>query len=100
MPDGNIESEMEPSVAYPGAHLNPEHSYSAHAQLQELFSEHISLDSYVIRNIPSTCKKPIIKKPDNPTHAKTIAAVGILGVLGAAALHYLSKKDDSKEEYL
>jgi len=100
MPNGMIEGEMEPPPAYPGAHLNPEHSYSAHKEINKVLTEYTDVPLYVERNIPSTCKNPIIKKPDNPTHAKTIAAIGILGVIGAAALHYLNKKDDDEEEYL
>ena len=96
MPDGMIEGEMEPPPAYPGAHLNQEHSYSAHKEINRVLSEHTSVKSFVERNIPSTCKNPIIKKPNNPTHAKTIAVAGI-AIAGIAALaHYLSKDDDKE----
>ena len=37
MPDGTIEGEMEPPLAYPFAHINPEHCYSAHKEIGELF---------------------------------------------------------------
>ena len=98
MPDGMIEGEMEPPPAYPGAHLNQEHSYSAHKEIKEILSEHTSVNSFVERNIPSTCRNPIIKKPDNPTHTKTIAVAGI-AIAGIAALaHYLSKDDDKYKE--
>ncbi len=36
MPDGNIESEMEPPPAYPAAHLNQEHSYPAHQETEKV----------------------------------------------------------------
>ena len=62
MPDGEIEGEMEPPPAYPGAHLNQEHSYSAHKEIEEILSKHTNVTYYVERQIPSTCKKPIIKK--------------------------------------
>jgi len=57
MPDGMIEGEMEPPPAYPGAHLNPEHSYSAHKEIEEILSTETSITYYLERNIPSTCKK-------------------------------------------
>lgn len=98
MPDGSIEGEMEPPPAYPGAHLNPVHSYSAHKEIHEVLTQFVNVPSYVQRDVPSTCKNPIIKKPDNPTHAKTIAAVGLAGVGIAALLHYLSKDDEEDEE--
>ena len=94
MRNGMIEGEMEPPPAYPGAHLNPEHSYSAHREIEETLSTKTTVTYYVERNIPETCLNPVIKKPDNPTHAKTIAVIGIAGVGLAALLHYLSKEDE------
>jgi len=99
MPDGEIEGEMEPPPAYPGAHLNPEHSYSAHKEIEEILSKHTNITYYVERHIPSTCKKPIIKKPDNPTHAKTIAAVGVVAAALAGLAYLLSKRDKDKEGF-
>lgn len=96
MRNGMIEGEMEPPPAYPGAHLNPEHSYSAHKEIQEILSK-TTITYYVERNIPNICLNPVIKKPDNPTHAKTIAAIGLAGVGLAALLHYLSKEDEDDE---
>jgi len=61
MPNGIIESEMEPPVAYPVAHKNQEHSYSAHHELQQLFNQHLSVWYAVKSNIPSTCINRIIK---------------------------------------
>ena len=94
MRNGMIEGEMEPPPACPGAHLNPEHSYSAHREIEEILSTKTTVTYYVERNIPETCLNLVIKKPDNPTHAKTIAVIGIAGVGLAALLHYLSKEDE------
>jgi len=97
LPNGQIEGEMEPPPAYPGAHLNPEHSYSAHKEIEEILSQHITISSFVIRNIPTTCTNPIIKKPKNPTHAKEFAVAGLVGTGLAALAYYLSKKDEDGE---
>jgi len=98
MPDGNIEGEMEPPTAYPGAHTNPEHSYSAHRQIAEILRG-LNIPHRVTGNIPITCIQPIIKKPVNPTHAAGFA-VGLLalGVIGKLAYDYLKDKDDEEED--
>ncbi len=98
MKNGMIEGEMEPPPAYPGAHLNPEHSYSAHKEIEEVLSTKTTVTYNVEWDIPETCINPVIKKPQNPTHAKTIAAIGIVGVGLAALLHYLSKDDEDEDE--
>ena len=46
MPDGMIEGEMEPPPAYPGAHLNPEHSYSAHKEIKEILTTQTALRDF------------------------------------------------------
>ena len=57
MPNGNIESEMEPPPDYPMAHLNPEHSYSAHKETEQILrSSGIRCD--VLTSIPDTCVNP------------------------------------------
>jgi len=94
MPNGNIESEMEPPPAYPAAHLNPEHSYSAHQETEQVLR--LARIGYnVISPIPETCKNRKIKKPDNPAHASELA----LGVaLGVTTIYILKKlfEDDGE----
>lgn len=98
MPDGIIESEMEPPPAYPAAHINQEHSYSAHHELQQLFSQYLSVWYSVKPNTPSTCIDRIVKKPVNPTHAATFAALGGLAVLGGLLVKHLLKDDDKNND--
>ena len=93
MPDGNIESEMEPPPAYPAAHLNPEHSYSAHKETRQILQ--LSRVGYdVITPIPRTCIHRKIKKPNKPTHAAGFALMGILGIAGAVILKKLLEDDE------
>ena len=81
MPDGNIESEMEPPPAYPAAHLNSKHSYSAHQETEQVLRlARIGYD--ILTSIPSTCINPKIVKPNKPTHAAGFVAGGILGIVG------------------
>lgn len=94
MKNGLIEGEMEPPVSYPGAHLNPEHSYSAHQQIEEILFQYTAMPYTITEHIPFTCLNPLIKKPHNPTHVKTIAKIGLVGIGIAALLHYLSKDDE------
>ena len=96
MPDGVIEGEMEPPTAYPAAHLNPKHSYSAHTKIAEILRE-INISSWVTNNIPITCIQPIIDKPVKPTHAAGFA-IGLLalGVIGKIAYDHLKKDDGEK----
>ena len=94
MPDGNIESEMEPPPAYPAAHLNPEHSYSAHKETRQVLRlSRIRYD--VITPIPDTCIHPKIKKPNKPTHAAGFALAGILGIAGIFILKKLLEDDEN-----
>ena len=93
MPDGNIESEMEPPPAYPAAHLNPEHSYSAHKETRQVLR--LSRVGYdVTTPIPNTCIHRKIKKPNKPTHAAGFALMGILGIAGAVILKKLLEDDE------
>ena len=97
MKNGMIEGEMEPPPAYPGAHLNQEYCYSAHREIEKIL-QHINFQYSIISDIPFTCISPIIKKPDNPIHAKTIAAVGLVTFVVLTLLHYLLKDDEDDEE--
>ena len=97
MPDGLIEGEMEPPTAYPGAHINPEHSYSAHSEIAK-FLQKINISYYLVGAIPETCLRPIIKKPDKPMHAGVWAVLLGLGIIVAAALHEETKDEDEETE--
>ena len=90
MSDGEIEAEIEPPPAYPGAHLNKEHSYSAHQEL-ELVLNRVGI--LHIRNIrtPITCVQRIIKKPIKPTHAVKIVVGVALAVVFVGILISLAK---------
>lgn len=77
MPDGTIEAEVEPPPDYPGAHLNPEHSYSAHDEL-EIILKHAGILYNRRSRPPSTCIQRVIKKPIKPTHVVTIVVSVVL----------------------
>lgn len=90
MPSREIEAEMEPPPEYPGAHLNQEHSYSAHREVQEVL--HITKTPYHLkRHVPTTCIQPVIKKPENPTHITTIIVGVALVAVFAVAITALAK---------
>ena len=95
MPDGNIESEMEPPPAYPAAHLNQEHSYPAHQETEKILRE-AKIEYDIINPIPNTCLDRKIKKPDNPTHAAGFAIGGgaFLGIAG----YFLKKLFDGDKK--
>lgn len=90
MPNKEIESEIEPPPDYPGAHLNPEHSYSAHKQLEEILN--LTQTPYH-KKIPTpiTCIRPIIKKPVKPTHVTTIVLGVTVVVVFVAVLYAIAK---------
>jgi hypothetical protein len=79
MPDGIIEAEIEPPPDYPGAHLNPEHSYSAHNELGIVLSQAGIQYGRRVKT-PLTCIQRVIKKPVKPTHVVTIV-VGVVLVI-------------------
>lgn len=96
MRDGSIESEMEPPPAYPMAHLNQKHSYSAHKETEQFLR--LSRVSYrTARMVPDTCRRPKIIKPNKPTHAAEFALAGVLSVAVAIALAKLLKDDKSDD---
>ena len=93
--NGSIEAEMEYPPDYPVAHLNQEHSYSAHYELQEIMNSFGIPHTFRI-NPPLSCLQRIRKFANNPTHAKVIAGVA-LGAVAIGALAYaLSKMDDEE----
>ena len=97
MKNGNFEAEMEYPPDYPVAHLNQEHSYSAHYELKEIMDSFQLPYSFRI-NPPLTCLQRIIKKAVNPTPAGVFAALGITAIVGAAAVYYLTKDDEDTDD--
>lgn len=93
MKNGNIEAEMEYPPDYPVAHLNQEHSYSAHQEVQEIMSSFGIPHTFRI-SPPLSCLQRIRKFAQNPTHAKVIAGAA-LGVAAIGIIAYaLSKMDE------
>jgi len=89
--NGVIESEMEYPSDYPMAHLNPEHSYSAHPEIEQILNKcGLALTKKIVP--PITCVKRIIKKAINPTHKNTIVAGVIISAVVIGSLYYLSKE--------
>lgn len=90
MPDGLIEAEIEPPPAYPLAHINPRHSYSAHGQVARLLRRW-GMRFKTAQAVPRTCLEPAIDKPDNPSHWSAIA-LGIGVGVGAGIVAWLLGK--------
>lgn len=84
MPDGLIESELEPPPEYPGAHVNQLHSYSPHDGLPILL-EHIRTEYTIIQPVPDTCHLPKIIDPDKPLKWWHFLIIG-LAVVGIGYL--------------
>lgn len=87
MPNGIIESEMEPPPEYTGAHLNQIHSFPPHEDVKLLLNE-MKLSYDIIYPIPKTCVTPIIVEPDKPLKWWEIL---VLGLAGAAAAFIIVK---------
>ncbi len=79
MPNGIIESELEPPPEYPGAHTNQIHSYPSHDGLPVLL-EQIGIEYSVITPIPDTCSLPKIIKPDRPLKWWEMILLGIIAL--------------------
>jgi hypothetical protein len=79
-PSGKLEAEIEPPQDYPGAHLNPIHSYSAHNELHAQLSI-LGIPFKCRRAIPLTCMHPQIIAPLQPAHRNDF-----LGLSAAVAL--------------
>ena len=92
--NGTIEAEMEYPPSYPFAHLNQEHSYSAHDEIHTILN-YLRM-TYTYRIVPpTTCIMRRIKKAVNPTHAKVIVGGLLLAVVIGGLVYYLTK---DKEE--
>ena len=87
MPDGRIESEMEMQPEYPADHLKQAHSYSPHRHLGRLLRE-LRIPFRSVLDVPRTCRRPVIDRPENPTRWEWFAA-GAGAVLGLAGLAYV-----------
>ncbi|MBI3639923.1 MAG: hypothetical protein HY223_06365 [Thaumarchaeota archaeon] len=90
MPSCEIHSEIEPSIELPFAHINSDHSYSAHKEVQYILHY---FGIHYTRNwsVPISCIRPIIKEPFKPTHIKTIVGVVFAVVLFVGIMVLLAK---------
>ncbi len=96
MKNGNIEAEMEYPPDYPFAHLNKEHSYSAHSEVKQILDD-LRISRAFRADTPISCIIRKIKKALNPTPVKTLVAVvgvtiGLVAVL--AALSSMNKEEE------
>ena len=83
MPDGWIESEIEPTPEYPLAHIKSMHSYSSHDAVRSILHE-CGMGFRMVADVPEPCLNPTIVRPHKPTHWTTI-----VGVISVAALTLL-----------
>ena len=81
MPDGVIESEAEPPPQYPLAHLDKKYSHSPHRYVGGILRR-LRIPFQTARDVPSTCRRPIVARPKNLVDAKTIGLIAAI-VLGA-----------------
>ena len=93
MDNGQIEAEIEPTSKYPFAHLNQKHSYSAHKELGELFSKHLTIHHKKKIIPPLTCIRRVIVEPINPTPIETIVVGAAVSLIVVGVLYYLLKDD-------
>lgn len=91
MPDGMVEAEIEPPASYPSAHLNPEHSYSAHPELEQTLNR-AKIKFVQNTSIPLTCIVRRIKKPANPTHIVTILVIAALAAIAVVVIVALLRR--------
>ena len=91
MPDGIIESELEPPPDFPSAHLNQKYSFPPHSGMPSLL-DLINIDYSIISPIPETCKFPKIITPDNPLKWWEMVLIGLAAVgLGYVIIQALKK---------
>ena len=92
--NGVVEGEIEYPSHYPFAHTNPEHSYSAHDEIEQILN-HLEIP-YTRKTVPPiTCIRRVIKKAFKPTHVNTIIAmVGLISAIGVSA--YLINRELKK----
>ena len=91
MPDGIIESELEPPPDYPSAHLNQKYSFPSHDGIQAVLS-HVEIGYTTIDPIPETCKLSNIIHPDKPLKWWEFMIIGLIAVgLGYVLIQALKK---------
>jgi len=91
MPNGIIESELEPPPEFPGAHLNDIHSYPPHEFLPGVL-DHIGINYKIIPPVPNTCRLPKIIDPKKPLKWWEILIIGLAAVgIGYVVLQLLRK---------
>jgi hypothetical protein len=73
---GRMEAEIEPPQDYPMAHLNSNHSYSAHNDLSVLLAE-LGIPFTCRRTIPFSCTQPVVLTPLQPTHRNDFLTAGL-----------------------
>ena len=88
--NGVIEGEMEYPPDYPVAHLNPEHSYSAHNEIERILNHGgFSFTRKIMP--PITCVQRKIVKAIKPSHWTIILGV-VLAVAAVAGTLYVASK--------
>ena len=92
MPDGRIESELEPPPEYPGAHLNQKHSFSPHKELNLLLKK-IKIRYRMRTPIPETCNYPEENEPDRPLLWQKILLIGIVPLVTTYIAYKIAKSD-------
>lgn len=80
MRTGRIEAEIEYPQDYPIAHLNPTHSYSAHAELALLLNA-LQIPYKCKRKPPISCLQRQIIQAQQPTHRDSFLVLGGIGAL-------------------
>ena len=91
MPDGWIESEIEPPPEYPFAHLNQLHSYSSHDLVRSILHDS-GIGFRMTVDVPESCLNPAVVHPDKPAHWKKVAAVALVATALASLGAYMAGK--------
>ena len=90
---GRIEAEVEYPQDYPMAHLNPTHSFPAHAELNLLFTV-LQIPYKCKKKPPTTCIQRKIIPAQQPTHKDDFLVFG--GVAALADIIFNDGKITSK----
>ena len=90
MPDGWLESEIEPPPEYPLAHVNPAHSYSSHDAVRGILHE-CGMEFRMVADVPRSCLNPTVVRPYRPTHWKKIAGVASVAAFALLGAYIANK---------